>query len=204
MSKYFANNSRCPANLGFVWLTPKEAAAKIICSVSWLLQKGINEPHKIPYRPWGRTFRFIAKELDEWAGSCSPVVERKKSFGRRERVAKNAAVSSPQIAQGHRIKQSYSVPGYPAGNTWLTPEQSAHKLKVSVKWLKSTGIKKYGIPYKKLGKTYRFTVEELDAFPGFVLPVAKPKPKNDMVDGEGKESSGKDSLLKVFNSGFHL
>lgn len=142
----------CDRRTGLVWLTPKEAAAKIICSVHWLISKGIREPHKIPYRPWGRTYRFIAEDIDAWAGGATSAAGRAHSAG-----------LAPSCEHGSISDGSVSS----AGSVWLTPELAAQKLKVSVKWLKSTGIKSCGIPHKKLGKSYRFTAEAIDAYPGF-------------------------------------
>ena len=160
-----------PKYWGLTWLTLKEAAEKIICSTVWLLEK-VKE-NKVPCRPWGKTYRFITRELDTWEGT-----------------EKGNAKKSPVVPKVDIIKEK-------DGEAWLTLEWAAKKLKVSTKWLKKVGIKK-GIPHKKFGREYRFTVDALDNFSGFTN-VTQKKEKKPQTQTEPVKDNSDDSLVKGFD-----
>lgn len=77
---------------GLIWLTSEEAAEKIGFGKIWLLTEGIHK-YKIPFRPWGYTYRFIAEELDAWGGK--EMANQKLSTGKTGKTwltAKDAAM----------------------------------------------------------------------------------------------------------------
>lgn len=72
--------------------------------------------------------------------------------------------ATKQPAEGPNKRRTCSSVPANMGNTWLRPPAAAAKLGVSVKWLLSVGIKKYGVPHRHLGREYRFIVEELNDY----------------------------------------
>lgn len=59
------------------------------------------------------------------------------------------------------------------GVPWLLAHEAAEHLRVKQRWLMEEGVKKWGIPHKKLGGRYRFVLAVLDACGKRALQASK-------------------------------